>query len=124
MICIICGKIYYEFYKNKYIDFYENMYKIRKKSIYIGKYHIQNVLSDIELKNKLPISRDIINRVCKTFDQINKVSPQVNKDRRRIISIKYIINKLFNHWNLKFDIPITKSKKWLLEILESALFVD
>ena len=35
MICIICGKIYYEFYKNNYIDFYENMYKIRKKSIYI-----------------------------------------------------------------------------------------
>ena len=40
MICIICGKIYYEFYKNNYIDFYENMYKIRKKSVYIRKYHI------------------------------------------------------------------------------------
>ena len=30
MISIVCGKIYYEFYKN-YTDFYENMYKIRKK---------------------------------------------------------------------------------------------
>ena len=30
MISIVCGKIYYEFYKN-YTDFYENMYKTRKK---------------------------------------------------------------------------------------------
>ena len=47
MICTNCGKIYYEFYKNNYIDFYENMYKIRKKSIYKRKYHIENVLNNI-----------------------------------------------------------------------------
>ena len=81
MIFLICGKIYYEFYKNNYIDFYENMYKIRKKSVYIRKYHIQNELSDIELKNKLPISRAIINRVGTTFDVINMVLPQVNKEK-------------------------------------------
>ena len=33
MICIICGQIYYEIYQNNFIDFYENMYKIRKKSV-------------------------------------------------------------------------------------------
>ena len=112
-LCKICGKIYYEFFKNNYIDSYENMYKIRKKSIYIRKYHIQNLLSDIKLKNKLSISRYTINRVCQIFDLINMVLPQVNKDRRRIISIKFIIHKLFEKWNLKFDIPITKSKKTL-----------
>ena len=68
-------------------NFYENMYKIRKTSIYIRKYHVQNVLSDIALKNYLPISRAIINRVCQTFDLINTVLPQVNQDRRRIISV-------------------------------------
>ena len=41
------------------------------------------------------MSRDIINRVCKTIDLINKVLPQVDKDRKRIISIKFIIHKLF-----------------------------
>ena len=50
MICTVCGIIHGEIYKNNYIDFYENMYKIRKKSVYIRKYHIQNVLTDIALK--------------------------------------------------------------------------
>ena len=30
MICTVCGIIHYEMFKNNYIDFYENMYKIRK----------------------------------------------------------------------------------------------
>ena len=73
LLCINRGQIGNEVFKNNYIDFHENMYKIHKKSIYIRKYHIQNVLSDISLKNKLPISRAIINRVCKTFVVINTV---------------------------------------------------
>ena len=71
------------------------------------------MLLDIELKNRSVISRDIINRVCKTFDLISTVLHIVNKDRKRIISIKFIIHKLFEKWNLKFVIPITKSKKTL-----------
>ena len=95
LLCINCGQIGNELFKTNYIDFYENMYKIRKKSVYIRKYHVQNVLSDIEHKNKLQISRAITNRVCKRFDQINTVLSQLNKDRKRIISIKFIISKLF-----------------------------
>ena len=85
--------------KTNYIDFHENRYRIHKKSIYIHKYHVQNVLSDIELKNKLPISRNIINCVCQTFDLINTILSQVNQNRKRIISIKFIIHKLFKMWN-------------------------
>ena len=76
------------------------MYKIRKTSFYIRKYHVQNVLSDIENKNQLPISRAIINLVCKIFDLINTVLPQVNQDRKRIISIKFVIHKLFVMWKI------------------------
>ena len=76
---------------------------IRKKSIYIRKYHIINVLNDISLKNNKEVMHyKTIKRVCQIFEQINNALP-----------IKNIINKLFNHWNLKFDIPITKSKKTL-----------
>ena len=57
------------------------------------------------------MTRDIINRVCKTFDLINMVLPQVNKDRKRIISIKFIIHKLFEKWNFNFNVQLTKSKK-------------
>ena len=122
MICTVCGIL-----KNNDIDFYENMYKIIKKSVYIGKYHIRNVLTDIALKNILAISRDIINNVCKTFDLISTVLHIVNKDRKRIISITFIIHKLFEKWNLNLNVPITKSKKTLNDYekyLESALFVD
>ena len=83
-----CGMVDHVIFKSDYINAYENMYKIRKRSVYIRKYHIKNVLSDIELKNRLPISREILNRVCRTFDLISTVLHIVNKDRRRIISIK------------------------------------
>ena len=65
MTCQNCGLVDHVIFKNYYKDFYENMYKIRKKSVHIRQYHIRNVLTDIELKNTLGISRDVINRVCK-----------------------------------------------------------
>ena len=65
--------------------------------------------SSFLIKNK--ISSIVFNNVLKIFHLINTVLPQVNKDRKRIISIKFIIHKLFENWNLKFVIPVTKSKK-------------
>ncbi len=43
-VCRSCGSVHgYDFaYEN--IDFYENMYKIRRKSIYHRKYHIENIV--------------------------------------------------------------------------------
>ena len=79
MACQNCGLVDHVIFKNDYTDFYESMYKIRKKSVYIRKYHFRNVLTDIELKNKFPISEDIINRVCKTFDLISTVLHIINK---------------------------------------------
>ena len=113
LLCINCGQIGNELFKNNFIDFHENRYRIYKKSIYIRKYHIQNVLSDIAIENKLPISRAIINCVCQTFNLINTVLPQVNQDRKRIISIKFIIHKLFVMWKLPHVIQISKSNKTL-----------
>ena len=112
-ICLSCGKQSGPDFQNPFVNFYENMYKIRKTSFYIRKYHVQNVLSDIEHKNQLPISRAIINLVCKIFDLINTVLPQVNQDRKRIISIKFVIHKLFVMWKLPHVIQISKSNKTL-----------
>ena len=52
MTCQNCSTVDHFIYKNDYIDFYDNMYKIRKKSIYIRKYPIINVLNEINLSNK------------------------------------------------------------------------
>ena len=40
---------------NCYIDFYDNMYKIRKKSVYQRKYHINNILTKMCEKNDISI---------------------------------------------------------------------
>ena len=67
------------FFKNNYIDFYENMYQIRKKSVYIRKCHIINILDEISLYNKKPISSFVFNNALKIFDKINNVSPKMNQ---------------------------------------------
>ena len=113
MTCQNCGLVDHVIFKKDYIDFYENMYKIRKKSVYIRKNHVNNVLTDIDLKNKFAISIDIIKLVCKAFDLVSTVLHILNKDRKRIISIQFIIHKVFEKWNLNFNVPITKSKKTL-----------
>ena len=43
--CQNCGLVDHVIFKDDYINFYENMYKIRKKSVYIRKYYIRNVLT-------------------------------------------------------------------------------
>ena len=112
-VCRSCGQTNNETFAQGWVDFYENRYRIYKKSIYLRNDHNINVLHDISLKNDLPISRAIINHVCQTFDLINTILRLVNRDRRRIISIKFIIHKLFEMWNLPCMIPISKSNKTL-----------
>ena len=59
MICTVCGIIHYEILKNDSIDFYENVYKIRKKiSLYqkipysecINRYRTQKQITNINIK--------------------------------------------------------------------------
>ena len=61
-----------------YINFHENKYK----------YHILNIINNLEVKiNKQINEREKILRI---FALINEVLPQVNKDRKRVISIEFI----------------------------------
>ena len=50
-VCKNCGLVQYYNYHIDYIDFNENKYKIRKKSVYIRKYHIDSVLNSISSEN-------------------------------------------------------------------------
>ena len=47
------------------------------------------------------------------FDKMNKILPQINGKRKRIISVKYIIHRLFLKWGIDFEIKIIKSEKTL-----------
>ena len=112
-VCNNCGSQSY-IYTSNYIDFYENMYRIRRKSAYKRFYHIENTLNSICCENKITLTYKQRDKIYKTFKIIGSVIPSVNKLRRRMISTKYIIRQLFILLDLPFEcIKITKSIKTL-----------
>lgn len=90
-VCKRCGQVMWDEYTKKYVDFYEEMYKIRRKSVYNRKYHIENLITDICTTNRIEIARDEINRICKIFDKIDRILPQVNHGQERMISVKFVL---------------------------------
>ena len=54
--CTNCGVVHSDIYVTDKFDFYENLYKIRKKSIYHRKYHIENLLFNISSKNNIELN--------------------------------------------------------------------
>ena len=113
-VCKNCGLVQYYNYHIDYIDFNENKYKLRKKSVYIRKYHIENVLNSITSENHIQLTFNQKERIYKIFVEIGGVLEKVNNDRKRMISVKFIIKKLFMMLKLPYkDIQVTKTKKTL-----------
>ena len=113
-VCLNCGLVHGCDYVIGYIDFYENMYKIRRKSVYHRKYHIENVLNDICFENRIDLTHDQRERIFRVFAEISDIIPTINGRRKRLISAKYIIRQLFKLLYLPFKcIKITKSRKTL-----------
>ena len=111
-VCLHCGLVHCCEYVIGYLDFYENMYKIRRKSIYQRKYHIENVMNDICFKNSIDLTYNQRERIFKVFAEISSIIPTINSQRKRLISTKYIIRQLFKLLNIPFEcIKITKSRK-------------
>ena len=53
--CMNCGLVHGCDYVKEYFDFYDNMYRIRHKSVYHQKYRIENVLYSISSKNNIQL---------------------------------------------------------------------
>ena len=68
--CVNCGKIYGYVFVDKCIDLYENMYKIRKKSVYCRKYHIEIVMNSISFENNTELTHGQRDRIYKVFAEI------------------------------------------------------
>ena len=108
--CVNCGSILGYVFVDKRIDLYENMYKIRKKSVYCRKYYIENVMNSISFE----LTHEQINQIHKVFVEIDSVLHEVNNSRKRIICVKFIMKQLFKMLGLPYnDINVTKSKKTL-----------
>ena len=78
--CINCGSFFGYVFVNEYIDFYENMHKIRKKSVYCRKYHIENVMNSISFENNTELTHGQRDRIYKVFVEIDSVLHEVNTE--------------------------------------------
>ena len=111
-ICINCASVHDYDYVNQYIDFFENMHRIRLKSVYHQKYHIENVLNSICYRNRVELTHDQRDRIYKVFAEINSILHKINDGRKRIIQIKFILMQLFKMLGLPYkDIQVTKSEE-------------
>lgn len=105
-ICKQCSSVHGYQTAREYIDFYENRYRIKRKSVYNRKYHLQNkIISLVELNN-IQIPYHTHKKIFDIFAVIDRVLPMVNnKTRKRLIKIDFILNKLFFLLNFKLKIP-------------------
>ena len=113
-VCINCGTVHGYDYVTEYFDFYDNIHKIRQKSVYHRKYHIENVLDSIFSENYIQLTYHQREQIYKVFVEIDSVLNEVNDGRKRMISIKYVVKQLFKMLGLPYkDISVTKSKRTL-----------
>ena len=113
--CLHCGLTHGCVYDIGYHDFYDNMYKIHRKSVYQRKYHIENVLNDLLVDQKIELSHNQRDRIYKVFDVIGTILNNVNGNRKRMISTKFIMRKILEMMRLPYNqIPISRSKRTLV----------
>ena len=94
--CMNCGVVDGYTTDNEYIDFYANLHKINKKSVYNRFYHIENVLNKICLNYGVDLKNEQRDKIYKTFNLINTIIPKVNNTtRKRLISINYILKMIY-----------------------------
>ena len=112
LVCKKCGVVSGYEYVKEFVDFHENKYKLRRKSVYHRKYHIENVIN----KANINIPRVKIDKICRVFDEIEQIVPSIDNSRKRMISINFIIRLLLMLYipDVPYkDIIITKSMKTL-----------
>ena len=111
--CISCGLVNGVVYKSAFFDFYENMYKIIRKSIYIRKYHIEKLINNLLVNQGVELTHKQRTQIYKIFELIGYITNQINENRKRIIGVKYLLQRIFDMMDIKYNIPITKSKRTL-----------
>ena len=114
IVCKNCGIVQGYKKAKEFINFYENLYRIRRKSIYHRKYHLNNILMDIGTKYNITFSVEQRNKILRIFYEIGVILDQINGERKRMISLNFILIQVLRMMSLPFNkIPISKSKRTL-----------
>ena len=113
-VCKNCGQVNGYDAADEYVDFYNNMYLIRRKSIYHRKYHLYNKVDFLSSKNGFQISFKDKDKTIRIFNEVDKIPSQINGDRKRMINLDFVLKQLFKMLGLPYDkIQISNSKKTL-----------
>ena len=111
-VCCSCGSVHGYDFANENIDFYENMFKIRRKSVYHRKYHIENTINDLSTNHYLSVQTK--SKILRVFKEIEKIIQQVNGKRKRMININFILKEILKIMKLPhYYVKVTTSKKTL-----------
>ena len=114
LVCRSCGIVQRYNSSSEYVDFYENIRKIKRKSVYHRKYHINNVLLEISSSHNITFSVQQKYKIMKIISEIGKILPQINGERKRMISVNFILRQVLKLMSVPYKkIPISKSKKTL-----------
>ena len=113
-VCRSCGVIQGYTYVKEYVDFYENRHRFIRKSVYNRKYHVNNNILKIQEKYGIELSNSQKNKIDSIYVAIGNVINDVNCTRKRMISVNFIMRKIFKMMGIPYkNIPISKSKKTL-----------
>ena len=114
LVCRRCGIVQGYKTAREYVDFYENRHRMKRKSVYHRKHHINNILIDISTKHNITFFVEQKNKIMRIFSEIGKILPQINGKRKRMISLNFILRQVSRMMGLPFNkIPISESKKTL-----------
>ena len=114
LVCLSCGIVQGYNIASEYVDFYENRHKFKRKSVYHRGYYVNNVLLNFEEKYNIKISNCQKQKIDAIYVEIGKVLNEVNGTRKRMISVNFIMRKIFKMMGIPYkNIPISKSKKTL-----------
>ena len=97
IVCKFCGQVsHYEMVNEGFIDFYENLYRIRRKSKYKRKYHISKVLIDKLLQNHIYLTVEAENKLIRIFNQVVTLFFRLYPSRKRLLKFNFIFYKIFS----------------------------
>ena len=109
IVCKNCGIVQGYKKAKEFINFYENLYRIRRKSIYHRKYHLNNILMEMSLKQNIKFSIEQRNKILRIFYEIGVILDQIKGVRKRMISLSFILVQVLRMMDLPFNkIQISK----------------
>ena len=95
-VCKNCGQVAGYKVVNEYVDFRENLYRMRTKSVYNRKYHLQNTINDLLAASMIKVNYQQRAKIHLIFVEMNKILPRINGKRKRIISVKFLLEQILH----------------------------